>query len=159
MSSKCKVPRQVIYCSSCKVNTEWLMFWTSLWSGVENRSKNKPKQNRKANNNFGNQKTHTHTHASLPECVLCFLPVVSPVRDLDHEGCLHVYLATADDGAVGERTVMPISWLQFYGVDHCLGKTSRPMARFWLATMAVRRWNRCPVWKPKWETRVFFCCF
>lgn len=75
----------------------------------------------KQNSNLGESKdTHTHTHISLPECVPCFPPVVSPVSDLNHKGGLHVYLAAVDDGTVGERTVMPISCLKFYGVDHGL---------------------------------------
>lgn len=59
-------------------------------------------------------RTHTHPCHS----VSCFPPVVSPVRDLNHKGGLHVYLAAVDNGAVSERTVVPISCLKFYGVDH-----------------------------------------
>lgn len=46
----------------------------------------------------------------------------SPLRDLDHKGGLHVDLATVDDGAVSERTIMLIGSLKLYGVDHSLGR-------------------------------------
>lgn len=61
-----------------------------------------------------NQPTHTHTHP----CQTVFL-VASPVSDLYHKGRFHIYLAAVDDGAVGEWAVVPVSCLQFYGVDHC----------------------------------------
>lgn len=61
---------------------------------------------------------HACTH-TLIEYVPCFLPAASPVGDLNHKGCFHIYFATVDDGAVGEWAVVTISCLKFYGVDHC----------------------------------------
>ena len=84
-----------------------------IWSGKQNKVKKQSKTVTLKNE-------HTHTHTPLPDCVLCSLPVASPVSDLYHKGRFHIYLATVDDGAVGEWTVVPVSCLQFYGVDHCL---------------------------------------
>lgn len=58
---------------------------------------------------------------ALPcQSVLCLFPTSwSPVSDLHHEGRFHVYPAAVSDGAVGERAVMPVGCLEFYGVDHC----------------------------------------
>ena len=84
-----------------------------IWSGKQNKVE---KQSKTVT--LKNQPIHTHT--PLPDCVLCCLPVASPVGDLYHKGRFHVYLAAVDDGAVGEWAVVPVSCLQFYGVDHRL---------------------------------------
>lgn len=95
-----------------------------IWGGKQKKVKEQRKTLTLRNQKTGvcaraRAHTHTHTHAP-PECVvLCFLPAGSPVSNLYHEGRFHVYLAAVDDGAVGEWTVMPISCLQFDGVDHC----------------------------------------
>lgn len=126
MSFKCKILKQVIYQNLWKLNFEWLILYkgiTPLWSGVEKQEKVK-KQSQTIT--LKNPKTHTHT--SLPECVSCFLPVVSPVSDLNHKGRFHVYLPAVDDGAVGEWTVMPVSGLQLYGVDHRLQRERQTCA-------------------------------
>ena len=81
-----------------------------IWSRKENKIE---KQSKTVT--LKNQPTHTHTHP----CQTVFL-VASPVSDLYHKGRFHIYLAAVDDGAVGEWAVVPVSCLQFYGVDHCL---------------------------------------
>ena len=57
-----------------------------------------------------------------PECVPCNPTFLSPVRNLDHKGRLHIYLATVHYGAVSERAVMVIRGLKFYGVYHSLAR-------------------------------------
>lgn len=83
-----------------------------IWGGKQESEK--PKQN----SHFD----ESEDMCALPcQSVLCLFPTSwSPVSDLHHEGRFHVYPAAVSDGAVGERAVMPISCLEFYGVDHCL---------------------------------------
>lgn len=71
------------------------------------------------------QNPQRDVHTSLPQRVPRPHSGVSPVRHLDHEGRLHVYLATVDYGAVGEWTVVAVGGLQLDGVYHRLGREGR----------------------------------
>lgn len=102
------------------------------------------------------QNTRTQARTQLLiEYVPCFLPVVSPIINLNHKGCFHVYLATVDDGTVGEWTIVPISCLKLYGVDHCLVREKQT----WDALLTCNYDHQKVKTMPRLKAQVRSCCF
>lgn len=105
-----------------------------------------------------NTRTHARTQ-SLIEYVPCFLPVASPISDLNHKGCFHIDLATVDDGTVGEWTIVPISCLEFYGVDHCLVREKQTWDALLTGNCDHQKVKTMPRLKAQVRSKLFFFFF
>lgn len=91
------------------------------------------------------------------QCVPCFPPFLSPVRDLNHKGCFHIYLAAVDNGAVGKWAVMVIRCLKFYGMYHSLEREKQTCGSS--GVLSYDNSQKQPVQFQKYRWEMFVCCY